>query len=183
VSHRKVGAGVIALVLVVLVWNSGAGIAGADACANTTTVPIDRATEAASNAAVLCLINTIRADRGLQRLKIDRRLRRAARFHSRDMVGRKYFGHHGPAGDDLASRLQHVGYFDKHPGGSASEALAWGTDASADILVDALMGSPEHRSMIVNPTARAIGMGLSIGAPETDVYGPAMTLVLDFGEQ
>jgi uncharacterized protein YkwD len=181
--QRKLGAGVIALVLVVLVWDSGAGIAGADACANATTVPIDKATKAATNGAVLCLINTIRADRGLQRLKVDRRLRRAARFHSRDMVGRKYFGHHGPGGDDLASRLQRVGYFAKHPGGSASEALAWGTDASAQMLVDALMDSPEHRSMIVNPAARMIGMGLAAGAPATDVYGPAMTLVLDFGER
>jgi uncharacterized protein YkwD len=183
VSQRRLGAGVIALVLVVLVWDAGAGVAGADPCANATTIPVDRATKAASNAAVLCLINAIRADRGLRRLKIDGRLGRAARFHSRDMVGRKYFGHHGPAGDDLAARLRRVGYFDKHPGGSASEALAWGTAASAQVLVDALMGSPEHRSMIVNPAARAIGMGLSVGAPETDVDGPAMTLVLDFGEQ
>jgi hypothetical protein len=37
--------------------------------------------------------------------------------------------------------------------------------------------------MIVNPAARAVGMGLSVGAPATDVYGPAMTLVLDFGER
>lgn len=182
-SQRTFGAGVIALVLVVLVWDSGAGIAGADPCANATTIPIDKATKAASNAAVLCLINAIRADRGLRRLKIDGRLRRAARFHSSDMVGHKYFGHHGPAGDDLAARLQRVGYFTRHPGGSASEALAWGTEASAQLLVDALMDSPEHRSMIVNPAARAVGMGLSVGAPATDVYGPAMTLVLDFGER
>lgn len=182
-AQRRLGAGVIALVLVVLVWDSGVGVAGADACANATTIPVDKATKAASNAAVLCLINAIRADRALQRLKSDGLLRRAALFHSRDMVGHKYFGHHGPGGDDLAARLRRVGYFARHPGGSASEALAWGTAASAQVLVDALMASPEHRSMIVNPAARAVGMGLSVGAPATDVRGPAMTLVLDFGER
>lgn len=180
--QRMLGAGVIALVLVVLVWDSGVGTAGADPCANVTTVPVDKATKKASKAAVLCLINAIRGNRGLQRLKIDRRLRRAARFHSRDMVGRKYFGHDGPAGDNLASRLRRVGYFARHPGGSASEALAWGTAASALQLVGALMNSPEHRGMIVNPAARVVGMGMSVGAPASDVNGPATTLVLDFGE-
>jgi len=181
--QRRVGASVIALLLVVVMWDLGTQVAGADACAGATTVPSDKATKIASNAAVLCLLNAIRDDHGLRRLKIDFQLTRAARFHSRDMVGHKYFGHHGTAGDDLAVRLRRAGYFATHPGGSAAEALAWGTDASPQMLVDALMGSPEHRSMIVDPAARAIGMGLAIGAPATDVDGPATTLTLDFGEQ
>jgi uncharacterized protein YkwD len=179
----RIGASVIALLLVGVAGGSGAGVAGAAACSSATTVAADAATKAAAKAAVLCLVNTIRGERGLRRLKISSQLTKAARYHSTDMIRRKYFGHEGPAGDDLAVRLRRAGYFAAHPGGSASEALAWGTDASAQLLVDAMMGSPEHRSMLLNPAARAIGMGFSLGAPEDDVDGAAATLVLDFGEQ
>lgn len=176
--RRRLGASMVALVLVVLVWDAGSGVAGADACAGATTVATDSASKAVSTRAVMCLVNAIRGDRGLRRLKLSRQLSWAARFHSRDMVSRKYFGHQGPAGDDLAVRLRRSGY----PGRTASEALAWATDASAQLLVDALMGSPEHHSMLVNPRARAIGVGLTLGAPDDDVDGSASTLVLDFGE-
>ena len=142
----------------------------------------DRGTKGETRQAVLCLINSVRTTRGLQRLRLQRQLTKAARFHSRDMVGRKYFGHEGPAGDDLAMRLRRAGYFASHPRASASEALAWATDASAQMLVDALMGSPEHRGMLLNPNAREIGLGLSLGAPADDVDQTAATLVLDFGE-
>ena len=180
--RRRLGASVTALLLVVLMWNTGTGVAGADACAGAAVVAADKVTKAQTKQAVLCLVNSLRADRGLRRLKVSWQLTRAARFHSRDMVGHKYFGHHGPGGDDLAMRLRRAGYFASHPGRSASEALAWGTDASAQMLVDALMGSPEHRSMLVNPGARQIGLGLILGAPAADVGGAAATLTLDFGE-
>jgi uncharacterized protein YkwD len=183
VLHRRLGANVIALSLVVLVWVCGAGIARADACANTTIVPFDATTKTQTRVAVLCLVNGIRGERGLRRLQPDVQLTRAARFHSHDMVGNKYFGHHGVAGDDLASRLRRAGYFAEHPRGWASEVLAWGPDASAQVLVDALMNSPEHRSLIVDPAARSVGLGLSLGAPAADVASPATTLVLDFGDR
>lgn len=181
--HRRLGASVIALLLVVLLGVCVPRVAAADACANSAAVPSDKATKAASRVAVLCLVNGMRAERGLKRLKTNLRLARAARFHSNDMVWHKYFGHYGSAGDDLTVRLLRVGYFDRHRRGAASEALAWGRAASAQILVDALMSSPEHRSMILDPAARAVGMGLSLGAPAAGVAAPATTLVLDFGDR
>lgn len=181
--HRRLRASVIAPLLVVLLWVFVVRVAAADACTNSTTVPSDEATKAASKVAVLCLVNGLRAERGLKRLKTNFRLARAARFHSHDMVCHKYFGHDGSAGDDLTARLLRVGYFDRRRRGDASEALAWGLDASAQILVDALMSSPEHRSMILDPAARAVGMGLSLGAPAAGVAAPATTLVFDFGDR
>ena len=179
--RRRLGASVIALLLAVLLSAVGARAASAAACAASTTVAADKRTRLQSMRAVLCMVNSVRSERGLRRLRVSRHLSAAARFHSRDMVGRKYFGHHGPAGDDLAMRLRRAGYFLMHPGSSASEALAWGTDASAQILVGALMDSPVHRSMLLNPRARRVGLGLMLGAPE-DGVGSAATLVLDFGE-
>jgi uncharacterized protein YkwD len=180
--RRSLGASVIALLFVVPVGGSGAEVAAADACARSTTVASDRGTRLQVRRAVMCLVNGLRADRGLRRLRAQRQLASAARFHSRDMVGHKYFDHHGSRGDDLATRLRHAGYFASHPTASASEALAWGTNASAQDLVDALMASPAHRSLLLDPSAREIGLGLTLGAPTNGVAGSAATLVLDFGE-
>jgi uncharacterized protein YkwD len=182
VLRIRFGATVIALILTVLIADAGTGVAGAEACAGSTVVAADDATRSQAIRAVVCLVNSERAQRGLRRLRRLRQLNVAARFHSRDMVNLKYFGHHGPAGDDLAVRLHRSGYAAVRPRMSASEALAWGTEASAQFLVQALMGSPVHRSMLLNPRAREIGVGLTLGAPEEGIGGPASTLVLDFGE-
>jgi uncharacterized protein YkwD len=182
VLRRRFGASVIALLLAVLLWDAGADVAGADACFGSATVASDDATRLEAKRAVLCLVNGIRSTRGLNRLRVQRQLAVAAVAHSRDMVVRKYFGHTGPAGDDLGSRLRRSGYFESHPRSAANEAIAWGTEASARVLVDALMASPDHRSMVLNPSARQIGLGMTLGAPANGVDDAAATLVLDFGQ-
>ena len=63
--------------------------------------PTSRPTAAnvdAVRAAILCLHNQIRAERGLPLLKENARLRRAALGHSSDMVSRGFFEHTTPNG-------------------------------------------------------------------------------------
>jgi uncharacterized protein YkwD len=97
------------------------------------------------------------------------------------MVARKYFSHEGPGGDTLATRVRRTSYPATHPGVPVGEALAWGSPASPRMLMRALMHSPPHRRLLLDPHARDIGLGLVLGAPEAGVTGSSMTLSLVFG--
>jgi uncharacterized protein YkwD len=46
----------------------------------------------------------------------------------------------------------------------------------------ALMQSPEHRRILLDPAARDIGLGLTLGAPANGAARPSATLTLVFGE-
>src|SRR4051794_22625436 len=64
----------------------------------TRDVPFEAA-PAAARAALRCEIERVRAQRGLNRLRDDKRLDKAARRHAADMVHRHYFSHYSPAGN------------------------------------------------------------------------------------
>jgi uncharacterized protein YkwD len=177
--RRRCGAGVIALLFAALVLPVGVSDAQ-DACVGATTVPNDDAARHTATRAVLCLINRVRVANGLRRVRRSPMLGAAARAHSEDMVQRKYFGHAGPRGDTLDDRVRRSGYAAAHPRYAAGEALAWGSFSSPEILVRALLQSPEHRRILLDRRAREVGLGLTLGAPRDGVDGPSSTLVLDF---
>lgn len=176
---RRFGASVLALLASVLALQIGVSSAAAEACAGAGTV--DGADRRQATRAVLCLVNRARASSGLRALRLSRRLSLAARFHSADMVARGYFAHGGPAGDTVATRVRRAGYATSHPGREVGETLAWGEQATPDILVDALLRSPTHRRILMDPRADDAGIGLTPGAPAEGVSGPSSTLVLDIG--
>lgn len=180
--RRRFCASVIALLATVLVTHVGVGSASVGGCADATTVPVDDSTRRQATRAVMCLVNGERANHDLHSVRRSRLLGKAARFHSGDMVQRAYFDHDGPAGDTLAERVQRVGYTARHPGHTVSEALAWGSRMSAASLMQALLQSPVHRPILLDPSARDIGLGLTLGAPEGGAMRPSSTLVLVFGE-
>ena len=68
-------------------------------CANTDLVPTAE-NLAAVRAAVLCLHNRERGERGLPPLREHAKLRQAAAGHSADMVARGFFAHDAPGGGD-----------------------------------------------------------------------------------
>ncbi|MGP4014999.1 CAP domain-containing protein [Saccharopolyspora sp. 5N708] len=106
---------------------------------------------------VVVLVNAERAKRGLCRLRIDERLRRAARRHSADMAQRGFFAHQGPRSMSPFDRMLAEGFED--PGG---ENIASGQETPASV-VRAWMQSIPHRANILNGDFRTIGVGVHFG--------------------
>jgi uncharacterized protein YkwD len=151
-------------------------------CANADLVP-DAGNIPAVRAAVLCLHNRERSERGLAPLKEHARLREAAEGHSADMVAAQYFSHDAPDGDDMVDRILRTGYARGAAGWSLGENIAYGTAslATAAQIHRAWMRSPGHRANILRRQFRELGIGIALGAP-VDAHGQAgATYTADFG--
>ncbi|GAA2118910.1 hypothetical protein GCM10009780_78290 [Actinomadura alba] len=99
------------------------------------------------------LTNRERAKAGCGPLKVDARLRTAARRHSADMAARDYFSHDAPDGSTFVDRIKAAGYLS--PG---AENIAKGYSTPAAVMAG-WMKSPGHRANILNCDLRAIGVG------------------------
>jgi uncharacterized protein YkwD len=132
-------------------------------------------------AAILCLHNQIRAEHGLPRLRENKRLRRAAVGHSRNMVAKKFFDHTTPSGVTMVDRILNARYVREDQGWMLGENLAWGTGSYATPrgAVQAWMASPGHRANILKRAYREMGVGLVLGVPVSDAAGATYTV--DFG--
>jgi uncharacterized protein YkwD len=121
--------------------------------------------------ALLDTINAVRRAHGLAPLRIDPTLTDAARFHTLDMLRRDYFAH-----GDFAGRMVRFGA----RGPTVGENLAWDSGtATARVVVDAWLASPDHRANLLRPGFRRIGIGLARGS---FLGHPATTVVTtDFG--
>ena len=114
------------------------------------------AASTARESALVAAVNSVRTLHLLPKLRVDLRLTRAARFHSRDMLLRDYFAH----GDLLARMARfHV------RGHLFEENLAYSSGVmSARTAVADWLASPEHRTILLDPTLRRIGVATPIGA-------------------
>ncbi len=132
-------------------------------------------------ASVLCLHNEVRRDRGLPRLKENRRLRRAAAKHSADMVRRGYFSHTAPGDLRFVDRVLDAGYVRADEGWMLGENLAWGTGelATPREIVRAWMHSRGHRATVLKRGYREVGIGVRLGVPSD--AGVGVTVTADFG--
>jgi uncharacterized protein YkwD len=127
--------------------------------------------------ALLCLVNRRRAEHGLSRLTLDRKLERAAGRHARDMAERGYFAHQRAGGPDLGTRLVRAGW----RGSRSGEAIAYGCGAagSPNATLEAWMNSPPHRAVILSGSYGRGGLGIGDHAP----CGGGATWVLDVGRR
>jgi uncharacterized protein YkwD len=106
--------------------------------------------------ALIAAINSVRTLKLLPKLRLDPRLARAARAHSRDMLRRNYFGH-----GNFAARM----LFFHVPGHLFEENLAWSSGIpSARRTVASWLASPPHRAALLNPSLRRIGVAAPAGA-------------------
>ncbi|WP_433367672.1 CAP domain-containing protein [Actinoplanes sp. CA-142083] len=106
---------------------------------------------------VVRLTNVQRTAKGCKALRIDERLRTAARAHSTDMVTRNFFSHTGSNGSNFVAREAAAGYPSR---GASAENIAWGYPAPKDV-VTGWMNSPGHRANILNCGSVAVGVGLA----------------------
>lgn len=179
-------AAVLACALLIAPATASAAGKGGPRCKPQTTaaisalprqVPIRRMARA-----TVCLINRRRASRGLRRLRLNRRLSKAAVWHTHDMVHRHYFAHISRNGNDIVARLRKSRYLGGRFAWMVGENLAWGSGSrgTAREIVRGWMHSPAHRRNMLNPRFREIGIGVRVGAPQrTDL--PAATYTTTFG--
>ena len=122
-----------------------------------------------SEASLLNTMNAVRKSQGLPALRVDFHLVRAARGHSADMMRRGYFAHGSVAGRAVAAGAR---------GPMFGEDLAWATGLTAQWVVDHWLASPAHRSILLRPGFRRVGIGIAFG---TFIgHGGAAVVTADF---
>lgn len=105
---------------------------------------------------VTALVNIERAKDGCTvPVRLDVRLRAAARAHSADMAANDYFSHTGQDGSSPWDRARRAGYTE-----ASGENIAYGYRTAADVM-RGWMNSPGHRANILNCSSRATGVGLA----------------------
>ena len=124
-----------------------------------------------AESAFVYAINDTRAEHDLPPLKVNEDLVRAARFHSNDMVERRYF-EHGP----FAQRLKRYGF----TSGTVGENLGWLNNRrlAALRLVEMWMKSPSHREVLLHPRLRVVGVGIRVG--QFKGWDHAIVVTVDF---
>jgi len=135
-----------------------------------TLVSITSSASAATLAprtALLREINRVRHLHGLAPVYSAPKLQAAANRDSDDMMAHNYFAHTSPTGSSVYSRIVGSGFVNEYSwvGG---ETLAWGTGTLATALgtVNAWLASPEHRSIMLSPTYRWVGISRTCGTYE-----------------
>ena len=154
----------------------------ANACEREGAEPYELSAKEA-RAAVYCLINERRADRGVGKLRADGRLERAAQRHSRSMDDRNYFSHTGPGGSSPQSRIQSTGYMAGASSWGIAENIRWGRAGrgSPKAAVAAWMHSAAHRSALLSGRYEHVGVGVAIGSPTGHGEGNTAIYTTTFG--
>ena len=154
---------------------------GAQACASASASVAD-ASRRVLVRATLCVLNAERRARGMRPLRLNRRLSKAARRHSRDMVRRRYFSHDSLSGASFVRRIRRTGYLRRAGRWVVGENLAWGSGerSTPHSILRAWMNSRGHRANILTRRFREIGIGVAYGAP-VGVQAPAATYATEFG--
>jgi uncharacterized protein YkwD len=114
---------------------------------------------AASEKDLIALTNRSRAAAGLKALKTDSTLRSVARWRSKDMIDRDYFGHDIPGYGSVFKKLDSKGYCYK----VAGENIGWGEgfpdDTATATIHGMFMDSSGHRKNILGKSWDVIGVG------------------------
>jgi uncharacterized protein YkwD len=147
-------------------------------CQNTQLIP-EAGNLPTVRAAVLCLINTERAQNGEEPLGTNARLEAAAESHGKEMLELDYFDHISPSGQTPVQRIRTTGYIpNSEVGYVIGENLAWGTLtlATPQAIVNAWIASPEHLANILESKYRDTGIDVQPQVPESLSEGVAGAL-------
>jgi uncharacterized protein YkwD len=153
-------------------------------CQNTQLTP-EPANLALVRAAVLCLINTERAQNGREPLQADPHLEAAAESHGSEMISLDYFDHIAPSGETPVERDRGDGYIpNTEVGYVIGENLAWGTLtlSTPEAIVKAWIASPEHLANILEAKYRQTGIDVEPEVPTALAEGvPGALYTQEFG--
>jgi uncharacterized protein YkwD len=142
-------------------------------CQNTGLTP-EPANLALIRTAVLCLINTERAQNGREPLQANARLEAAAESHGKEMVAANYFDHVSPSGLTPVQRVRQTGYIPSSEVGYViGENLAWGTLtlSTPAAIVAAWIASPEHLANVLEAKYQDTGIDVEAELPASLAEG------------
>jgi uncharacterized protein YkwD len=134
--------------------------------------------------AIVGRMNQVRRAHGLRPLRLNRSLKAASLYHSRDMGRRGYFEHDSISGTPFWRRIERFYPSRGYRSWTVGENLLWGTDRyGAAFAVREWMESPPHRQNILSRDWREVGIGAVYFARAAGEYGGrAVTIVTaDFG--
>jgi uncharacterized protein YkwD len=173
---------VLAASLAVLLLAPGPTTAAADSCA-AASASAKQVKPKRLRLATLCLLNRARRRHGLRRVRVDPRLRLAARRHARDMLFRRYFAHFSVTGSSPWDRIRAAGYMRPGQRWLVGENLAWGTGRASTPFdrTRALLQSPSHRANMLHRRFREVGIWVTPRVPWQTRHGQGAIYVLDFG--
>lgn len=133
----------------------------------------------------LDLINEQRADCGLAKVRVNAKLRAAARAHSTEMGELQYFSHNSYSGETFKERILRFGFEKKgYKVWKAGENIAWGSGicGSPAAIVAQWMASPPHRKVILTKAFRFAGIGIVLCEQGFgDCKDPVYFYTLDLG--
>jgi uncharacterized protein YkwD len=133
---------------------------------------------------VLSQLNKIRAQHGLQPVRINARLTAAAAQHSKDMGTAGYFQHNSNDGTAFWKRIGHWYASNGYGYWSVGENLLWSSpEVDPAGALQLWMNSPEHRANILTARWREIGISAVHFAAAPGTYkGLEVTIITtDFG--
>jgi uncharacterized protein YkwD len=139
---------------------------------------------AALEGSVVARMNAVRRSHGLRALRMSRRLRTAAVFHSKDMGRRGYFEHDSVTGTPFWRRIERFYPSRGFSSWTVGENLLWGSNTyDATFAVREWMESPPHRQNILSRDWREVGIGaVFFGRAPGEFGGRPVTIVTaDFG--
>ncbi|HET8653557.1 MAG TPA: CAP domain-containing protein [Gaiellaceae bacterium] len=140
----------------------------------------------ALESAVVDRMNAVRGAHGLRPLRLNRRLRAAAVFHSRDMGRRGYFEHESISGTPFWRRIERFYPSRGFNAWTVGENLLWGSDTyGAAFALREWMNSPPHRENILSRSWREVGIGAAFFPSAPGEYGgrPVTIVTADFGSR
>ena len=121
---------------------------------------------------LLAELNAERRAHGLSALKLANSLDKAAQGHACDNAKRRSISHDSSDGGTLKTRLRKAGY--KYRAAAENTGRGFGTPQRA---VDWWMNSPKHRTNILYPKMREVGIGIAMSdAPDSKLHW-----VINFG--
>lgn len=115
--------------------------------------------------AMLAEINALRRKAGAPPLRLSQDLQQSAQAHAQEMLARGYFAHKSPSGTTVRERSRKAGYDWR----TIAENIAEGQTSVREV-VTTWMGSPGHRTNILNPDFRDLGIGLVTGKTRSGEY-------------
>lgn len=145
-----------------------------------------RAAMAALESSVVARMNGVRRSHRLRPLRMSRRLRTAALFHSKDMGRRGYFEHDSLTGTQFWRRIERFYPSRGFSSWTVGENLLWGSDTyDATFALREWMESSPHRQNILSRDWREVGIGAVFFARAPGEYGgrPVTILTADFGSR
>jgi uncharacterized protein YkwD len=153
--------------------NAGSG------CANANAAP-NEASAKQFKAAIICLVNSERSDRGKSRLDVNSKLNKVAKNHTKVMLNQDCFDHECSGEKSLTKRLKSIGYL---KGDSWAYAENIGYEHTPRNMVNAWMGDSYHRGNILANRWVDVGGAALKGTPnptKPDSY--FMTYTVEFGD-